>query len=214
MNYRKKKIYLIRHGETDHNKNKILQGGNVDISLNETGRSQSKLFYNSYKTTPFQKIYTSTLRRSFESVENFINDGIAHTTSKDLNEISFGIYDGNINCEGESSVYNKLTQEWHNGNLEAKLEGGENPLEVRSRLEKFIRFIIQEEDELILICMHGRAMRVFLCIILNYDLKDMHVFTHTNLGLYVINYTGSIFNIEQFNDTLHLQQISTSSNII
>lgn len=214
MEYKKKKIYLIRHGETDNNKNKILQGGNTDISLNDVGRKQSTHFYTAYKILPFQKIYTSALKRSIESVEKFIADGIPHTISKELNEISFGIYDGIACSEGRNSLYQKLTKEWENGNLRAKLEGGEHPLEVKSRLEKFITSIISKEEELILICMHGRAMRIFLTIILNYDLKDMSVFTHTNLGLYIINYTGSIFNIEQFNNTSHLKQLSTTGNTI
>ena len=43
-----KKIYLIRHGETDINVNKLLQGSNVDVSLNETGQKQAERFYEQY----------------------------------------------------------------------------------------------------------------------------------------------------------------------
>jgi broad specificity phosphatase PhoE len=36
------KLYVVRHGETDWNKKKFMQG-NTDVSLNETGVSQAKM---------------------------------------------------------------------------------------------------------------------------------------------------------------------------
>ena len=37
-----KTIYLFRHGETDLNKNKIMQGSDVNSSLNESGRKKCR----------------------------------------------------------------------------------------------------------------------------------------------------------------------------
>jgi bisphosphoglycerate-dependent phosphoglycerate mutase len=54
-----KKIYIIRHGQTDFNKNGIVQGAGVDSSLNETGRQQAKAFYDKYKGEGFEKVYVS-----------------------------------------------------------------------------------------------------------------------------------------------------------
>jgi broad specificity phosphatase PhoE len=214
VNYKKKKIFLIRHGETDNNKNNILQGGNVDISLNEAGLLQSSQFFNKYKSTPFKKIYTSTLIRSIESVESFINLGIPHEAHPNLNEISFGIYDGNTSCFDKDSPYHKLVKDWDSGKVESKLEGGENPIEVKARLTNFINIILQNDEDLILICMHGRAMRIFLASILNYNLRYMNIFPHKNLSLYTLNYTGSMFFIEKFNDTSHLKNISSITHRI
>jgi broad specificity phosphatase PhoE len=203
-----KTIYLIRHGETDNNCNKILQGGNVDIGLNEKGRRQAEAFYQKYKSIPFKKIYTSSLIRSIESVEKLIARGIPHETIKELNEISFGIYDGKISSEGKESLYGQLMNAWNKGNLTAKMEGGESPLDVQERLEHVLEYILhQTEEDPILICMHGRAMRIFLATVLNYDLSYMHLFTHHNLGLYVLQYTGTMFFIEKFNDTTHLRNL-------
>ncbi|MFM8374363.1 MAG: histidine phosphatase family protein, partial [Bacteroidota bacterium] len=37
-------VYFIRHGETDFNRQGIIQGRGVDSDLNETGRQQARAF--------------------------------------------------------------------------------------------------------------------------------------------------------------------------
>ncbi|HMQ00532.1 MAG TPA: histidine phosphatase family protein, partial [Cyclobacteriaceae bacterium] len=73
-----KKIFLIRHGQTDFNLKNIVQGSGVDAPLNIKGRRQAALFYEAYKWIQFDKVYTSKLKRSIESVAGFIQDGIPH----------------------------------------------------------------------------------------------------------------------------------------
>src|SRR5215831_10038575 len=89
-----KQLYIIRHGETELNKLGIVQGRGVNPSLNETGKLQASLFYSAYKNKGFEIIYTSTLRRSHESVAAFVEDGIPWEQHAALDEISWGIYEG------------------------------------------------------------------------------------------------------------------------
>ena len=60
----KKTIYIIRHGETDYNRQGIIQGSGVDSDLNETGRIQAEKFFKAYHHIPFDKVYTSELKRT------------------------------------------------------------------------------------------------------------------------------------------------------
>jgi len=204
----RKKIFLVRHGQTDNNLKKILQGGKVDLGINETGKKQSEAFFNVYKDVPFKKIYLSKLRRTKESMQAFLDLGIPFEEDELLNEISYGIYDGNVSSEGENGFYCGVLKEWENGNLSEKLEGGESPLDVQNRIKIFLNNLLSKPDEdLILICMHGRAMRIFLATVLNYDLSYMEMFKHSNLGLYLLNYTSGTFTIEKFNDCSHLSNL-------
>ena len=57
-----KEIYIIRHGETDLNRQGIVQGSGVDPSLNNTGRQQAESFFRMYHQHPFELVITSTLR--------------------------------------------------------------------------------------------------------------------------------------------------------
>lgn len=203
-----KKIYLIRHGETDFNLQGIVQGSGIDSSLNEKGRAQALAFYSSYKNVKFDKIYTSRLKRTTESVVNFIQTGIAHESLGGLNEISWGEKEGQKITPEEDEYYHWMLRQWQLGKTGERIVGGESPEDVIIRQKPDLDYIIGKENEsTILVCMHGRAIRILLCHLLHYPLKSMDLFEHQNLCLYVLNYTGSMFSIERHNDVTHLQSM-------
>jgi broad specificity phosphatase PhoE len=204
----KKKIYLVRHGQTDYNLKGIVQGSGVNTDINQTGINQSNAFYEKYKAVPFDKIYTSLLKRSVQSVQKFIDTGVPHEPCEGLNEISWGKMDGKIVTSDDESFYFKIIAEWNKGNVEEKMPGGESPLDVQKRIKSVLKIILSRDKEnTILICMHGRAMRIFLATVLNYDLKCMDQFQHHNMCLYELSFTGSMFTIDKFNDLEHLAGI-------
>ena len=200
-----KKIYLVRHGQTDYNLNGIVQGSGIDASLNEKGRQQANIFYNSFKDISFDKVYTSALKRSIQSVQMFIDDGVEHQVVPELNEINWGNREGVKITPEEDAYYHSVLRQWQEGNITLEIEGGESPQQVFDRQTKALNIVLSnEEEETILICMHGRAMRILLCQMLNYPLYCMDMFEHTNLCLYKLNYTGSMFSVKLFNYTKHL----------
>ena len=204
-----KKIYLIRHGQTDYNKMGIVQGSGVDTSLNDLGREQGRAFYETYRDISFDKIYTSTLKRTVESVASFIYDGIPHEALSGLNEICWGKKEGQRITPEEDAYYHYLLEQWRRGKTSLRIEGGESPEDVRARLIPAIQHIFSREDEkTIIICMHGRAIRILLCHLLNHPLSDMDNFEHTNLGLYLLNFSHGKFAIELHNNLAHLRVLS------
>lgn len=69
-----KNIYIVRHGETDWNKEGKIQGGEADIPLNETGKEQTKklaLYFKQYRLSKhnIDCIWTSPLLRAKETAE-------------------------------------------------------------------------------------------------------------------------------------------------
>jgi broad specificity phosphatase PhoE len=200
-----KKIYIIRHGQTDFNLQGIVQGSGVDSSLNDRGRTQADAFYQMYKDIPFDKIYTSSLRRTRESIENFLSKNIPHESLPGLNEISWGTKEGQRITPEEDTYYHWMLSQWQHGNTHERIEGGESPEDVTKRQKIAINHILsQKNEDTILICMHGRAMRILLCRLLNYPLRSMDMFEHENLCLYLLENTGSLFSVRKYNDTTHL----------
>ena len=205
-----KKIYLVRHGQTEYNRRGVVQGSGIDAPLNEVGRRQAQAFYDAYRETPFQKVYTSVLQRSIQSVQGFLNDGLPHAALAGLNEINWGVKEGKVPTSEEHSYYTEITDGWKAGKLDMAIEGGESPLMVQDRQRKSLAHILSHDDEeLILICMHGRAIRIFLCLMLERDLRYMDEYPHNNLGLYLLTYDyGSRqFTLERTNNTSHLSDM-------
>ena len=183
-----------------------MQGSGVDSSLNEYGRSQALSFFKMYQHIKFDKIYTSALRRSVESVQGFIDLGIPYEKLAGLNEISWGKKEGQSITPEEDQYYHHILDQWREGNTSLRIEGGESPEEVVVRLSRDMDYVLSREKEserTILICMHGRAMRILLCYLLKRPLHQMDFFEHSNLGLYLLNYESGSFMIELSNDVAH-----------
>jgi broad specificity phosphatase PhoE len=202
-----KNIYLIRHGETDFNKKGFLQGSSIDASLNSKGQEQALAFYQAYKHIKYNKIYTSVLKRSIESVKLFIRDGFVVEHYKELNEINWGIFEGKEISGNERKTLKDLAITWKNGNYEAKIPGGESPVEVAERLQKIINTIFsREEEKNILICLHGRALRIMICLLCKVPFKHMENYFHHNMGLYLLkSEKNKLCRIIKSNDTEHLK---------
>jgi probable phosphoglycerate mutase len=190
------------------NKKGIVQGRGMDTDLNETGRTQAQAFYNAYKHIPFDRIYTSTLKRTHQTVQKFIDDGIPWVQYAGLDELAWGVYEGMESTQENRAAFKDLLKSWQKGDTHLKFENGESPLEVRERqLEVLEKLIEQNGDENILICMHGRAMRLFLCVLMDLPLVEMEKFPHLNTTLYKLSYDGEKFEIIDFNNTDHLKYV-------
>lgn len=202
-----RKIYIIRHGETDYNKLGMVQGSGIDASLNQTGQDQAEAFHEKYKDVVFDKIYVSKLKRTRESVEKFIKGRIPHEVVEGLEEISWGEQEGVAFTPETSTIYQQTTKRWMEGETHVKIAGGESPEEVVIRQKRAMEYILSQSGDTILICIHGRAMRILLTWLLNYPLSHMDNFPHTNTGLYLVNQTDTLFSVEVFNDHSHLKEV-------
>lgn len=183
----------------------MVQGSGINAPLNETGEKQAEAFYQAYKDLKFDKIYVSNLIRTEQSVQKFIDAGTPYEVLSDLREISWGIQEGVAFTAETSTIYQQTAKAWRSGNIDARIEGGETPEEVARRQKKAFEYILsQPNEESILICTHGRAMRILFCWMLNYPLSHMDNFGHTNTGLYVVIYNDGQYRIDLLNKTDHL----------
>lgn len=196
------RLYIIRHAETEHNNLGLIQGSEVDSNLNEIGNQQSDLFFDFYKDVNFEKIYVSGLKRTFQTVQRFIDIGIPFEKFDEFNEISWGVNQGK---NDDLKEYKELTKSWKNGYLDNKFDMGESPNEMIIRLMKGFKKIIKENFSKVLICIHGRALRIILSKLIDNDLRKMDKYNHSNTGLYILNYQKEIFSLELLNDRRHIK---------
>ncbi len=202
----KKTIYLIRHGQTDFNKQGIVQGSGVDSDLNNEGQEQARKFYEAHKSVAFDKIYVTELKRTHQSVAPFRAHNIPQEIVPELNEINWGILEGKVPNEENTQAFLSILSKWKEGFLDVSIENGETPINMFARQQQGLTKIMESDFEKILICMHGRAMRSFLCLLTGKHLKDMDDFPHDNLCLYVLEEKeNNQFEIIIHNQIDHLQ---------
>jgi probable phosphoglycerate mutase len=201
-----KTLYIVRHGQTDLNKRGIIQGRGMDTNLNDEGRRQAGLFFDAYNTIPFDKIYISALKRTQQSIQPFIDLGIPYEKLPGLDELGWGIHEGKPATPENKAEFLQIMRDWMDGLLDTKFEGGESPNEVKARqLEALEVIMSQPDEETVLICMHGRALRLLLCLLTNKPLTEMDNFPHQNLVLYKVIYDGAQYQISEFNNAEHLK---------
>ncbi len=199
-----KVVYLIRHGQTGHNHRGIIQGRHVNSKLSKKGIRQAEAFYLAYKDVPFQKIYTSTLLRTKQTVKQFVDLGLPTKELPGLDEICWGESEG-LFAKGENNKqYFETINTWKSGILHHRIPGGENPLDVQHRQQEALLYIAAQPENLVLLCMHGRALKIMLAWISGMHLKDMDAFHHDNLSLYILQHDQD-WSILKNDDRAHLQ---------
>ena len=209
----RKSIYIIRHGETDMNKNGYIQGSGVDSSLNKKGQWQAKAFYEHYKHLNFEVVLTSKLVRTHQTVAPFVQEGLSWEQFPEINEMSWGIYEGKRGDEMMRKDYKAMINEWKQGNFDHRLPQAESAAELAKRIQIFVDQLRTRTEELILVCSHGRAMRCLMCVLNGDHLGEMERYKHANTGLYKAIYENDQFTLELENDIQHIKQAELNSII-
>ena len=196
------KLYIIRHAETEYNRKGIIQGSEVDSDINDVGESQANSFYEYYKDINFDKIYVSDLKRTFQTIRRFTENGLSYEKLKEFNEISWGVNQGKSD---DLEDYARLIDTWLAGNLDNKFEEGESPNEMSVRLVKGFNKVLDDDHDTVLLCIHGRALRILLSKIIDNDLTKMDKYVHSNTGLYILEYKNGKYEILGSNLRDHLE---------
>jgi len=201
-----KKLFVVRHGQTDYNLKKIVQGRGVDASLDETGQEQANGFYKTYKSIHFDAIYASSLKRSQESIQRFLKEGIPYKETPLLDEISWGDYEGKKQTPEKEREFKATTAKWYAGETNIKMPNGESADDLHNRVKTFLTQLVVTDYEKILICSHGRTIRLILCELMGIPVSKMRTFNPENLGLYQLNWTpNQLATIIKQNDLAHFK---------
>ncbi|MBR4085706.1 MAG: histidine phosphatase family protein [Lachnospiraceae bacterium] len=170
------KLYLIRHGVTEQNKKRCLQGRS-DIELNEDGRELARKTAEGLKNVNFDFIFTSPLKRAFETAEIIRGErNIPLIPREELLEISFGTYEGL--CFGQEH-YNipdtDFMNFFHKPQEYTTPPEGESFEQVIARTGVFLQELKaspQYQDKTILLSTHGCALKAILANITKVSIAD------------------------------------------
>ncbi len=167
----KNKYYLMRHGESNHNVQKFLSSDNSQKAashLTEKGKADVSRISTEFKDKKIDLIFVSPLIRTQETAKIIAkNIGLSAEkiiTDERIQEIQMGT----LNGEQESKyhdLYDNLMEK-----LEIRPDGGENLLDVRRRVGKFIYEINENyQEKNILIISHDYPIWMLQAINLGID---------------------------------------------
>ena len=112
------KIYYVRHGQTDLNLAKKMQGGGTEKELNETGISQAYNTKKELENVKYNLVICSPMKRAKQTAE-IINEGrdIPIITDERIRERKLGDYEGrDVTEEMENNIWDyKLNYNIPNG---------------------------------------------------------------------------------------------------
>lgn len=197
-------IYLIRHGETDWNTRRLLQGA-TDIPLNQNGIEVARLTAIGLKDVNFDLIFTSPLKRAKETAEIIRGDrNIPIIEEERLKEISFGPYEG-LCCqkEGWNIPDPDFVNFFANPGEYVPPKGGESILHLCERTTEFLQELVSHpdyQDKTILLSGHGAVVKGLLSSFTITDMKDFwNGGVHKNCAVSILDVEQGVITLRQEN---------------
>ena len=149
-----KLLYLMRHGETEFNVRKKIQGW-CDSPLTEIGIQQAKIAetYFSNNRIEIDHAYSSTSERASDTLEIVTGNQMPYQRLKGLKEWHFGAFEGESEHLNPSIPYGDFFEKF----------GGESDEKMRDRLATTLKMIMDSADnQNVLAVSHGAACRGFM----------------------------------------------------
>lgn len=159
------KIYVIRHGETDANKEAVFQGSS-DWPLNENGIKLAKITGQQMKGIKFDACFSSPQIRAKHTAEIILEESgnnVEIQLDDRLKEINAGIYEGcstKLKKDERPPLIMVLFK--YNPFLCRRFKNGESARMVCKRTQSFLNELSQKNYENVLVSMHGCSTRAML----------------------------------------------------
>ncbi len=201
-------LYVVRHGETEHNRRRLMQGRRIDASLNDRGQRQAALLGERFREVALDAVWVSPLLRARQTADAVLSHhpGVPVVIEPDLAEMSWGEMEG-LSIDDVAEDLRAFAAEWRDGRFDRRVGGGESIRDVEIRARAVVdRLLERHRGETVLAVTHGRYLRVFLAAALDRGgLRTMDRFQHANTGVYRLVHDGTAFVADLENCTAHLE---------
>ena len=198
------KLYIIRHGQTDWNIAKKIQG-RQDIPLNERGRYQAGCLKKAMEDRPVTAVFSSPQIRAMETAKAVpSSSGSVVIPVKDLMEINYGSWEGKTE-EELLQEDRALYEAWWSHPAETAPPGGESISQVNERCQKAWKEIKPQLTGDAAIVAHGGLLAHFMEQLLGNESVAASTVAH-NASITTIEYEPETerFTLVEFDDYRHL----------
>jgi len=196
-------VYLIRHGETDHNVNRIFQG-NGEVPLNDAGIAQAARLAERLASMRLDVIVSSDLRRAVMTAAILAARTGAHVRyDTDFRERNPGALAGRSYDEGEGFFLDYHFQP----------PEGENVADFSSRVKHAFTALAERYgggDSHVALVTHGMVCAAFGHLFLDHEAPLETVANWRNASLTVLDYEDGAWRLVALGDDSHLEEAGDS----
>ena len=199
------RVILVRHGETDWNQIRRIQGGGSDTQLNDRGRQQAEGLATKLKQERIQAIYSSPLQRALDTAQVIARrHQVKVAIEPALKEIYAGELEGTPIDKIGSHLDQLLISEGQ-GESFFERHGGESLTKVQQRAWSTIqRLVNQHRDGVIVVVSHYFVILVIICSVLNLPLSQIGRLRVGAGSISTIVFDEQAPRLVLFNDNCHL----------
>jgi broad specificity phosphatase PhoE len=199
-------VYIVRHGTTDWNQEKRIQG-HLDPPLNAVGRSQASLVSQRLMQLGATALYSSDLQRAYHTAQ-VIGQGVGLRVVQKtgLREINFGSWQGLTSQQIRERDPDGYAARRANP-YDVTPAGGETWRQFYDRAVRALHEIIESTPaQRLIVVTHGGVCMVLGLRALGLDCTGKRTFGSDNCSIHTIAVSGEHWRAISFNDTAHLCQ--------
>lgn len=205
-----RRIFLLRHGETDWNQRGLMQGGGFDIELNDSGKQQAEMLAQELigiKNHGIGVVASSHLQRAKQTADILHNTLQQQQVDDDFSlihqvvcmpefgEMRFGWLEGTALRGPESTKESRNLFQTENAKMSSSMDysypgGGESVRCVETRAKRGVEMLYEQHPEVqaIAIVAHGRLNKILLASLLYNDALQYPAVHQSNTCINVIDY--------------------------
>lgn len=201
------RICFVRHGETDWNLEKRIQG-HIDIPLNKKGRAQAlAMGYNAVHHR-FSALYSSDLTRAMETARAIAElEGLEVRPLPQLRERNYGIFQGITSAEG-AVRYPQAYAHYAARSPDYDFETGETMLALVARIEAGIDWMVRHHPgQTICAVSHGGVLDIIYRKATGRPLHTPRDFSIPNCALNWFHIDEHGWHLEKWADRHHLENV-------
>jgi phosphoserine phosphatase len=206
------RLLLVRHGETEWNRQSRFQG-QIDVPLNENGQHQAQQAADFLQPIALRYAVTSPMLRPQETASIILqfHPTVQLELEDRLKEISHGLWEGKLEAEIEADFPGELRQ-WKQTPERVQMPEGENLQQVWDRATAAWDAIVQQaaarpEPGITLVVAHDAVNKAILCHVLGLGPESFWACKQGNGAVSVIDYATDLAQpplVQALNITSHL----------
>ncbi|UCV12235.1 histidine phosphatase family protein [Dechloromonas denitrificans] len=199
------RICLVRHGETEWNAERRIQG-QIDIGLNQTGMRQAEAAGRWLGSAGISALYSSDLKRARTTAEAIgAHLGLVPTLLPEMRERRYGVFEGLTYAEAQARFPDGYAA-FEGRNADYNFENGESLREMYARVTgKLVEIAAAHVGQEVVIVLHGGVLDIINRFVRGRGLDVQRDFLIPNAGLNWIATVDGHWHIETWGETGHLE---------